>query len=164
MLRASAADANSQFAHRLEKDRRSELARFEATKSQQVWDGVFHAASLGLYTHQARGDDFLARLDHFRRVDYDLSFLDTLSAAGTPPEVAYDRAYIERAISELTSLLPEIQVPAARARAERAIEKLQSLSADTQLKTECLAALDSIHGVAAASGLAEGSGTPETLR
>jgi hypothetical protein len=164
MLRASAADENSLFTHRLEKDRRIELARFEATKSEQVRDGIFHYASLALYTHQAKGDDFLARLDHYRRVDYDLNFLDTLSAAGTPPEVAYDRAHIERVLSELTALLPEIETPATRDRAERAIEKLHGLSADAQLKTECRAALDSMHGVGAASGLAEGSGTPETLR
>ena len=42
---------------RLERDRRSELARFEATKPQQIRGGIFHYASFGLYTRRDNGDE-----------------------------------------------------------------------------------------------------------
>jgi hypothetical protein len=150
---------------RLDKDRRIELARYEtATKGQQVRGDLLHYSTFGLYTRQAKGADVLDRLALYREVEYDLSFLDKLSVAGTPPEVAYDSTFIRGAVSELALLLPDVQSPRIRARAEQAIQKLQNLSADSQLRAECLEALDSLHGANTASGLREGSGTPETLR
>jgi hypothetical protein len=164
LLQEAARSEDSPLLHRLEKDRRNELARFEANKSEQARDGIFHYATFGLYTPRAKGDDFLERLDRCRRVDYNLTFLDGLEAAGTQPEVAYDPVRIQRAVSQLTALLPEIDSRATRQHAERTLEKLQGLSSDSQLKAQCLTALDFLHGTATASGIREGSGTPETLR
>jgi hypothetical protein len=163
-LQAAAIHENGPLLRRLERDRRSELARFEATKPQQIRGGIFHYASFGLYTRRDNGDDFLQRLARFRQVNDALGFLDTAAAAGTQPEVAYDSIRIQSAVAELSSLLPEIESPATRMRAEQTIQKLQSLSADSELRAECLAALDALHGTATASGIWEGSGTPETLR
>jgi hypothetical protein len=164
LLQEAARSEDSPLLHRLEKDRRNELARFEANKSEQARDGIFHYATFGLYTPRAKGDDFLERLDRCRRVDYNLTFLDGLEAAGTQPEVAYDPVRIQRAVSQLTALLPEIDSRATRQHAEQTLEKLQGLSSDSQLKAQCLTALDFLHGTATASGIREGSGTPETLR
>jgi hypothetical protein len=149
----------------LNKDRRIELARYEATtEGQQVRGDLLHYCTFGLYTRHATGPDVLDRLALYREVEYDLGFLDKLSVAGTPPEVAYDSTFIRGAVSELALLLPDIQSPLIRARAQQAIQKLQNISADSQLRAQCLEALDSLHGATTASGLREGSGTPETLR
>ncbi len=149
---------------RLQKDRRAELARFEARPSQQVRADIFHFATFTLYTRRAQGEDVLDRLALYRAVDWDLGFLDKLSVAGTPPEVAYDSTLIRGTVSELALLLPDIKTPTIRARAEEAIKKLQNLSADSQLRAQCLEALDSLNGTTTASGLGEGSGSPATLR
>ena len=145
LLRDSAADVDGRMGRRLEKERRGELARFDANKTGQVRDGIFHVATFGLYTHRAKNDgELLARLDRYRRVDYYLNFLDGISAAGTLPEVAYDSSYIKSAVTELSSLLPEIRARDRREHAERTIEKLRGLSQDLQVRAECLAALDSL--------------------
>jgi hypothetical protein len=66
VLQVSAANEDSHMSRRLEKDRRGELARFEATKSQQFRYSFFHYAALGLYTHRANDEDFLALLSRRR--------------------------------------------------------------------------------------------------
>lgn len=164
LLQAATASDDSPLVHRLDKDRRAELARFEGKQSQQVRGDIFHYATFGLYTRRTPGDDLLDRLGRCREVDYDLNFLDGLAAAGTQPEVVYDPIRIQRAVMELTSLLPQIEAPETRQHAERTLEKLRALSSDAKLKAQCSTALDSLRGTAAASGIPEGSGTPETIR
>jgi hypothetical protein len=122
----------SPILQRLQKDRRAELARFEATKKQQVRADILHYATIGLYTRRAKGDDVVDRLARYRQVDSYLALLDRLEAPGTPPEVAYDSARINNAVSELNRLLPGIDSPATRERAQKAIDKLQNLSATSQ--------------------------------
>jgi hypothetical protein len=170
LLRAAASDQNSAFAHRLDKDRRIELARFQASKFQEVRGGIFHFATFGLYTRRAKGGDLVEKLDRYRHVEYFLNFLDSLAAAGTQPEVAYDSVHIQKAVSELTALLPGIESQTTRLHAEHTLERLDSLSLDPELSTQFRVALDSIRQpalVPAGGGkaaVAEGSGTPETLR
>ncbi len=171
LLSSAAAYEDSPVAHRLENDRRRELASFEETKGQEIRAGIFHYSTLGLYTRRAKGDDFRYELRLYRQVDYYLNFLDGLTAAGTMPEVAYDSRRIQSAVSELMSLLPEIKSLSTQQHAQRTIETLQTLSGDQELKAECTAALDSINGRAPVFGggvvpssVAEGSGSPETLR
>jgi hypothetical protein len=157
LLTESAANEDRQISRRLEKERRSELARYDANKAGQVRDSVFHIATLGVYTHRAENDSvLLTRLQSYRKVDYYLSFLDKISAAGTQPEVAYDSAQIKTAVTELSRLLPEIKARDIRQHAERAIEKLHGLSQDLEVRADCLAALDSIRqiGQVADSGVA----------
>jgi hypothetical protein len=154
---------SSPLLQRLEKDRRSELARFETTTSQQIRAEMFHYASIGIYTQRAKGDDFATQLGRCRQVDADLTLLEGLAEPGTPPEVAYDSARIQKTIGELASMLPEVSFRPTHVRAERAIETIQSLSADSQLKSQCLAALDSLRGTVAA-GTREGSGSSEAFQ
>jgi hypothetical protein len=145
VLQAAAASEDSPLSRRLERDRRSELARFDSSKTGQVRDGVFHFATLGVYTRRAKNSqDVLARLDQRRRAEYYLNLLDTISAAGTQPEVAYDSSRIKTAVTQLSGLLPEIKAHGMREHAERTIEKLRGLSHDFEVKAECLAALDSM--------------------
>ncbi len=165
LLRAAATDEDGRLLRRLDKDRRNELARFEQTKWQATQGGVFHYATLGLYSRRAGGDDYLERLAHFRQVESDLAFLEKIEAADTDPEVAYEAARIQRAVSELASLLPDIHSQFARTRAELAIKKLDSLSMDDELRAECVGALDVLHGTSSGgSGFGQGTGAAETLR
>lgn len=152
------------LAARLDKDRRAELALVESTKAQQVRAEIFHYATAGLYTRRVQGGDFYDRLASYRQVSAGLAFLDQLSSAGTPPEVAYDSRRIQRTIAGINELLPGIDSKALRKRAETTLEKLQSLSADTQLKYQCVAALDSLRGTAAASTVREGMGPASALQ
>jgi hypothetical protein len=154
--------AGSNMVVRLEKDRCAELARFEAGKLQRISDGVFHAATLGLYTHRAADSGSSELLDEYRQVDYYLTFLDGLAAAGTQPEVAYDSSRIRYAIIELSLLLPNVQAGQIRQHASHTIERLRDLSADSQLKAECVAALDSLRGAPVPA--LGGQGETETLR
>jgi hypothetical protein len=149
---------------RLERDRRNELGRFEATKPQQVRADIFHYLSFGIYTRRASGDDVEERLARYRRVETDLAFLDELGVAETAPEVAFDSIRIQKAVAELGTLLPQIENGYTRQRAANALEKLQRLSADSELKVQCVAALDSMRGTAAASNLREGSGAAASLQ
>jgi len=162
LLQAAAVNEHSQLARRLERDRRSELARFESTTSRQVRDDIFHYVTFSLYTHRANTDEYLASLDAYRQVEYCLNLLDRLTEAGTDPGVAYDTARIKNTVAQLSLLLPEIKQADTREHASQTIEKLRKLSADSDLKAECLAALDVIRsGPAEAS---EGLGDTETLR
>ena len=167
-LHAAAENEHGPLVRRLEKDRRSELARFEASKFQATRGGIFHYATLGLYTRRAQGQDYLERLDRYRQADHYLNFLDNLSAAGTNPEVAFDRTRIEKAVADLTWLMSAIESKTMRQHAEQTIETLGGLANDAALKTQCRAFLDSIRQdpalAASSSGAEEGSGTPEAVR
>jgi hypothetical protein len=141
LLQTAASDDNSPLVRRLENDRRTELASFEASQSQQVRADIFHYATFGLYTRRAKDADFMDQLDLFRQVDYYLTFLDGLASPGTPPEVAYDSVRIRRAVAELSALLPGIESRQTREHAERTIQTIRGLSADPQLIAQCTAAL-----------------------
>ena len=90
--------------------------------------------------------DFSELLEEYREVDYYLTFLDGLDAAGTQPEVAYDSASIRFALVQLSVLLPDLKASDLRDRASRTIEKLSGLSADADLRAECQVALGSLNG------------------
>jgi len=96
--------------------------------------------------------------DQRRRAEYYLNLLDTISAAGTQPEVAYDSSRLKTAVTQLSGLLPEIKAHGIREHAERTIEKLRGLSQDFEVKAECLAALDSMrqNGQTTTAGVAAG--------
>jgi hypothetical protein len=162
LLEAAAANENSKMALRVNKDRRAELARFEARKGEQVRSDILHASTFGLYTQRAPHDGFSERLEEYREVDYYLRFLDGLAVDGTQPEVAYDSARIHFALVQLSVLLPDLKTSELRARASRTIEKLRNLSADTELRAECTVALDSLSGTRVEA--LEGAGKTETLR
>jgi hypothetical protein len=162
LLEAAAANENSKLAQRLNKDRRAELARFEARQGEQVRHDVLHAATFGLYTPRAAAQGVADHLEEYREVDYYLRFLEGLEAAGTQPEVAYDSARIRFAVVQLSVLLPDLKTSELRQRASHTIEKLRGLSANSELRAECTLALDSLRGARAEA--VEGTGKTETLR
>jgi hypothetical protein len=140
----------------LDQQRRAEIAEFGKSSGRLNTDLVLHAASLGLYHHRApRSPDNLAKLDVYRRVDYQLNFLDTLNEAGTLPEVAYDSARIQAAIDQLSSLMPQVNEPRVRAHAVETLEKLKSISQSTELQADCSNAI---------AGLTKSPAAPRNLR
>jgi hypothetical protein len=133
------------LARRLDNDRRAELSSADGTGKSKFFAGALHAVTLGLYTRRApRAEGNLARLESYRRVEYDLNFLDGLVAAGTLPEVVYQPARIEAAVTELKSLLPQISSAPARARAQHTLSRLRDLSRDAALQAACSLAIQSI--------------------
>jgi hypothetical protein len=145
LLEAEAQGPEGWLARQLDNDRRAELSSADGTGKSRFFAGALHAATLGLYTRRApRAEGNLARLESYRRVEYDLNFLDGLVAAGTPPEIVYRPARIEAAMTELTSLLPQISSAPARARAQQTLSRLRDLSQDAALQAGCSLAIQSI--------------------
>jgi len=161
LLKAEVQRPDGWFAKRLDNDRRAELSSAARTGKSKFFAGALHAASLGLYTRRApRAEGNLAKLDSYRRVEYDLNFLDGLVAAGTPPEVVYQPARIQAVVTELTRLLPQVSSAPARARAQDTLYRIRDLSQDAALQADCSSAIQSIERpfagqhVAAAPGIA----------
>jgi hypothetical protein len=158
LLQAEAQRQDGWLARRLDNDRRAELSSAGRTGKSKFFAGALHAASLGLYTRRApRAEGNLARLESYRRVEYDLNFLDSLVAAGTPPEIVYQPARIQAALTELTNLLPQISSAPVRARAQHALYRVRDLSQDAALQAHCSSAIQSLerplagpHGAASA--------------
>jgi len=138
LLTAAAANEHSSLYRRLEKDRRSELARFEATKAQQVRADIWHYSSFGLYTRRDQGDDALQRLARYRQIDYYTNFLEGIEASGTPPEVAYDAFRIRSAVAKLSLLLPDVDSASVRQRAEQSMHTLRESSLGGSVSSEAL--------------------------
>ena len=64
--------------------------------------------------------------------------------AGTPPEIVYQPARIQAAVTELTSLLPGVSSGPTRARAQRTLYSRRDLSQDVSLRADCSFALASM--------------------
>ena len=141
-LLTEAEDDNGKFNAQLERDRRAELAVFGETGRTRMLHDLLHDVTLGRYTHRAKKDsDNLAMLDRDRRIDYQLSFLDSLIDASTPPEVTYSNSQLHASLIELSELMPGVQSSSLRTHAETTIEQLRSLSRDAELQTDCSEAL-----------------------
>ncbi len=173
LLEAEAQDGG-QLLTRLDKQRRAELAYFGETNKARLAESLFHDATLGLYTRRVKEDSWnLATLDCYRRVESDLTFLDSLVNAGTQPEVVYDTARIQASVTELSSLMPGISSRAVRAHAAATIDGLRNLSRDEMLQADCSLALTNLKGntapvrAAVASGIVTssyfGAGTPNAV-
>lgn len=131
---------------RLDKDRRSELAAFGQSKTRAVFNAVLHAATLNQYTRRAKPDvGDLVVLDSYRRIQTQLTFLESLVQAGTAPEVSYQPAQVQNAVTELSLLIPRVRSTKVRQQMRKTLAAVQQLSHDTVLQAECsgaLAALD----------------------
>jgi hypothetical protein len=149
---------------RVDQEHRLELSSFGESEKTKLAKGMLHVATLGFYKQQAKSDDIFM-LDHERRVAYQLSFLDSLIQARTPPEISYDSERIKSSVRELSSLMPSIAAPAVRSHAEATVEHLKNLSKDDDLRTDCTTALalmkqtDAFLGIRA-TGLAARSSSP----
>ncbi len=136
---------NGQLANRLNRDRRAELAQYSETPPEILRDSLFHFATFGAYTHRVKPDtENSARVDTYRRVQYQLNFLDRISNQHTQPEVAYDTDRIQHSIAELRELMPEIDSAPMRLHASTTLKHLQNLSGDGALQADCSAAIASL--------------------
>ena len=125
---------------RVDHERRFELASFGESEKTKLAKSLLHLASLGIYKQHATNDDIVT-LDRERRANYELSFLDSLVQAETPPEIAYDNKHIKSSVRELSSLVPAIPSSAVRSHAEATLERLRNLSKDNELQADCSTAL-----------------------
>ncbi len=130
----------------LDQQRRSEIADFGKSNAHLDRDLLFHAVTLGLYHDRApRNSDNLAKLRVYRRVAYELNFLDGLAAAGTEPEVAYDEARIHSSVEELAALMPEVEAPLVRKHAISTLQRLRSISHSMNLEADFSSAIAKLH-------------------
>ena len=125
---------------RVDQEHRFELSSFGESEKTKLTKSMLHLATVGFYKQQAKSND-IVMLDHERRVTYQLSFLDSLIQAQTPPEISYDSERIKSSVRELTSLMSSIAAPAVRLHAEATVEHLKNLSKDDDLRTDCTTAL-----------------------
>jgi hypothetical protein len=130
---------------RLNKQRRAELAAFGETGGSQIAHELFHTATFGVYTHRVKpAPENLSALDRDRRVEYQLSFLNSLAAADTEPEVAYDSSQVRASVKSLNDLMSSINSPELRQHVEAVLVRLKSLSRDQNLQSDCSVALASL--------------------
>ncbi len=140
-------EASGELVNRVDRDRRKELAAFGESKTQFMRDHAFHVLSFGAYTHRVQyPDDELASLDRYRRMQYQLNFLDSLVKAGTQPEVSYDSASVQASVRELSNLMQGVQSSNFRARAAATLESLKQISQDAALQSDCSQAVAAIRG------------------
>jgi hypothetical protein len=131
---------NGRLMARVDCERRFELSSFGEGEKAKLAKSMLHVATLGLYREQAARNDIFT-LDRERRVTYQLSFLDPLVQAETPPEVAFDSQRIKASVRELSSLMPTISSSAVRSHAEATLGRLKNLSKDNEIQAECNTAL-----------------------
>jgi hypothetical protein len=138
-------DENGKITKLLAASRRSELNGFGASLYAKVRRSVFRDISFGLYGRRDQhAEPDLAQLNRERRVEADLSFLHSVVAARTEPEIAYGTGELRQTVTELADLVPLVPSPALRQDAMAKLENLSALSEDTVLRAECTAALESI--------------------
>jgi hypothetical protein len=138
LLMQEAAGDNSRLVKRIDNQRREELATFYASPARRGTDIALHALTLGKYTHRTKHDDEnLSDLSNYRRVDYNLTFLDQLVEAGTPPEVVYQPERVRASVVELGSLMSRIQSKPLILHAQTTLQKLAKISSDEQLQAAC---------------------------
>jgi hypothetical protein len=129
--------AEGHLAVLLDHQRRAEIAIFGKSNVRLEWNTFLHATTLGLYHDRApRSADELAKLAVYRRVEYQLNFLDGLAAAGTEPEVSYDTARIQSSVEQLASLVSEVNAPRVRRHAIATLKKLKNISRSTDLQAD----------------------------
>ena len=145
LLQEALSEPDSRIAARVDKERRAELASLQSTPGGRVFAEALHALTFGAYTKRAAsGQENLELLDSYRRVQNDLGFLDGLVAAGTPPEIGERPEHVQSVVSDLQTVLPDINSVQMRAHAERTLLKVQQLSGDAALRAGLSSALASV--------------------
>lgn len=135
MLSVEARGDGSRLQKRLDNQRREELAAFDASPRRQGVDLALHALTFGGYNDRAK--DGVYMLTAYRRAEYNLSFLDKLVAAGTPPEVPYQPEQVRAAVGELSGLIADVRSPQMRQHARSTLAALEKISSDGTLRAAC---------------------------
>ncbi len=139
------AQGNGRLVRSLDRSRRAELMAETETKNQLVRDSILHGLTLGMYTHRSKPDgENLAKIDRYRRFQYQLKFLNQLVDSGTEPKVSYDSLRIQQSVRELSDLLPGIASQNMRDQAIATLDNLKRLSLDTALQAECSSTVDAL--------------------
>ena len=148
LLQEMAATENGVLTEQLDRQRRAELATFEATRKGIAAQELLHTASFGLYNKRVKADSSnLSQLDTDRRVQTNLEFLQSVAEAGTRPEVAYDSQLISDSVGELSELLPQISSRGVRDQAVVVLDQLKGLTQDQILQADCSSALAAIERI-----------------
>ncbi|HMF77359.1 MAG TPA: hypothetical protein VK604_16995, partial [Bryobacteraceae bacterium] len=164
LLETAVDEESGPIAKRIDKERRAELARSQASPPQHFFAGALHAVTFGAYTKRAKpGEQNLALLNSYRRVQSDLAFLDILAAAGTPPEVGNQPARVQSVVADLQASLKEITSAQLRAHAERTLLKVKQLSHDADLQAGLSSALESVRKKTAPEATAQIAAVTGTL-
>jgi hypothetical protein len=130
----------------LNNERRYELASYGESTKEAAGRELLHVMTFGKYTPSANGgNNLLAQLDCYRRVQNDLDFLNALTQAGTPPEVSYDDAHLASSVSELQSLIPRVPSQHLRRTALELLSRVRALSNDSGFRGQCLLAINTIN-------------------
>jgi hypothetical protein len=138
------AEEHGHLAQRLDDMRRSEIESFRATTKHRIADGLLHYGTFGLYEHGSKGDpENIARLDCYRRVQYELNFLDSVVKTGTTPEIAYTGSRLYASVAELSSLMTRVSSSNVRTHAASTLQRLNNLSRDARLQADCSLAIAS---------------------
>jgi bacterioferritin-associated ferredoxin len=141
----NASEDDGKLVHRLNDERRAELAAFGQGKAARVLQSTLHMASFGRYTQRVSANQLaLSKLDRERRVLYRLEFLQSLVKEGTQPEVAYNAGQIQQSVADLNTLLSQVTSSRIRERAVATLDRLKSLSRDAGVQTQCAVALISL--------------------
>lgn len=149
LLQAEAGQ-NGRLMTRVDQERRFELSSFGESEKARVAKSMLHVATLGIYKQQAKHDN-ISMVDYDRRVAHQLSFLDSLIQAGTPPEIAFDTQRIRASVNDLSSLMPAISSRRVREHAESTLSRLQQFSKDPVLQADCSNALLALKQTGAAT-------------
>ena len=100
---------------------------------------MLHTTSFGLHKQHSKYDaGNLAKLDSYRRVQHELSFLDSVVKAGTQPEIAFEIPRLHASLVELSSLVStRVESPELRMHATATLKQLGDLSRDAGLQADC---------------------------
>lgn len=154
------AEEHGHLAQRLDDMRRSEIESFRETTKHRIADGLLHYGTFGLYEHGSKGDpENVARLDCYRRVQYELNFLDSVVKTGTTPEIAYTSSRLYASVAELSSLMTHVSSSNVRTHASSSLRRLNNLSRDARLQENCSLAIASFKHDATHMGRSWGGST-----
>jgi hypothetical protein len=135
--RLTRAADNGQLERRVKDQRRAELASFSDGPKTGVTRSVFHALTFGAYTHRVpESEQNLSKLDHERRLQFQLDSLDAALRNGTDPRVAFSARQISNSAAELRYLIGVVGSGPAVVRAEATLKRLDTLTLGREEKAK----------------------------
>jgi hypothetical protein len=156
-------DVNGKVRAKLYEERRFEIASFGEATRNRIAESLLHEVTFGLYKRRAHGDaGDIAKLNRYRRVEYQLNFLNAVVETGDQPEVTYERAWLRASVAELSSLITAVKSSDVRARVAATLKRLGNLSLDVELKANCRFAVASLDASTRSSS--RGSGGVDSTR
>jgi hypothetical protein len=142
----SEAKENGRLMELLLDNRRVEIASFGETTKRGVVESLLNSGSFGFYKRRTKRADAgnMAKLDSQRRIRYQLTLLDSVVEAGTPPEVSHESSRLRASIVELSDRMTSVQSSGLRAHVAATLKRLGDLSKDAELQADCLLAITSL--------------------